>query len=234
VVVVEIVVVIWENHGIVKTYNHQHGQTTPVGMSSTTGVCSNSRSNENHNHRLEDHEYDTRLAAKVHEARSCETTNRKETLGNGVEVCALDVCLGNIEIRASLLEVVDEVGCDTDLGTDIRELSKGSPEQGVLLAERLVDVASCSCGHLSLVGHVGVCDFRDGREEEDDGENGDEARDAEVDPLNGLEGATVFADVLEDDLGCENGCYDGADSLDGLGKLETELGPPGRTANCLK
>jgi hypothetical protein len=49
--------------------------------------------------------------------------------------------------------------------------------------------------------------------------------------LDGLEGATVFADVLEDDLSGENGCYDGPDGLDGLGELETELGPLGRTAD---
>jgi hypothetical protein len=228
VVVLEVVVV------MVKTYDHQHGQTTPVSTISTTSVRSNSRGNKDHNHRLEDHEHDTRLAAKVHETRSRETSDSKETLGNGVEVCALDMRLGNIKIWASLLEVVDEVGCDTDLGTDIRELGKSSPEQSVLLAERLVDVASCSGGHLSLISHVGVCDLRNRREEEDDSEDGDEGGDAEVHPLNGLEGATVCANILEDDLSCKNGCYDGADGLDGLGELETELRPPGRTANCLK
>jgi hypothetical protein len=223
----------WENAGLEEENDHEHGKTTPVSMGSITSVGSDSCSDENHDHGLEDHEDDTGLAAKVHEASSGETTDSKETLGDGVEIGTLDVRLGNLKIGTSLLEVVDEVGCDTDLGTDIRELGESSPEQSVLLAERLVDVAGCGGGHLSLVGHVGVCDLGNGREEEDDGEDGDEASDTEVHPLNGLEGATVFANVLEDDLSGENGCYDGSDGLDGLGELETELGPFGRTTDCL-
>lgn len=66
---------------------------------------------------------------------------------------------------------------------------------------------------------------------EDDSENGNETSDTKVDPLDSLERTTVRADVFEDDLSSEDGSNDGADSLDGLGKLETELGPPGRTTD---
>jgi hypothetical protein len=47
------------------------------------------------------------------------------------------------------------------LTSNVRELSSGTPEESVLLAERLVDEAGSSGGHLGLVGHVGVSDLRD-------------------------------------------------------------------------
>jgi hypothetical protein len=53
----------------------------------------------------------------------------------------------------------DEVCCDTNLTGNIRKLSSNTPEESVLLAKRLVDVAS-SCGsHLRLISHVGVGDL---------------------------------------------------------------------------
>lgn len=139
--------------------------------------------------------------------------------------------LGDIKIGACLGEVVDEVGCNTDLGTDVGELGKGSPEKGVLLAERLVDVAGGASGHLGLVSHVGVGDFGNGSEVEDDSEDGDESSDTKVDPLHGLEGATISTDVLEDNLSSEDRSDDRSNSLDGLGQFQTELRPLGRTAH---
>jgi hypothetical protein len=82
-----------------------------------------------------------------------------------------------------------------------------------------------------LVGHVGVGDLRNGSEVEDNGEDTDEASNTKVDPLNSLERLAVGTDVLEDDLSSEDGSNDGANSLNGLRQLETELGVLGRTAN---
>ena len=42
---------------------------------------------------------------------------------------------------ADVHDVVDEIACDGDLGADVAELSCDAPEQRILLAERLVDVA---------------------------------------------------------------------------------------------
>jgi hypothetical protein len=47
------------------------------------------------------------------------------------------------------------------LTSDVGELSSGTPEKSVLLAERLVDETGSSGGHLGLVGHIGIGDLRD-------------------------------------------------------------------------
>lgn len=49
--------------------------------------------------------------------------------------------------------------------------------------------------------------------------------------MYGLEGLAISAYVLEDDLGGEDRSNDGTDSLNGLGQLETELRPLGRTTD---
>ncbi len=54
---------------------------------------------------------------------------------------------------------MDEEAGDGDLGTDVAELCSYAPEEGVLVAERLVNVAGCVLGLLGLGGDVGVCDF---------------------------------------------------------------------------
>jgi hypothetical protein len=223
----------WEtyNAGLKEEHNHEHGETTPVRTGGSASVDTDGCGDEDHDQGLEEHEDDTGLAAKVHETSSCETTGSEETLGNGVEVGSLDVGFSDIEIRAGLLEVVDEVGSNTDLGTDVGELGKGTPEESVLLAEWLVDVSGSGSSHLSLIGHIRVGDFRNGSKVEYDGKNSDESSNTKVDPLHGLEGATICADILEDDLSSEDGSNDGTNSLNGLGQLETELGPLGRTAD---
>jgi vacuolar-type H+-ATPase subunit I/STV1 len=66
---------------------------------------------------------------------------------------------------------------------------------------------------------------------QDNGQNTDEASNTKVDPLNSLERLSVSTNVLEDDLSGEDGSNDGADSLDGLRQLKTELGVLGRTAD---
>jgi hypothetical protein len=211
--------------------DHEHRETSPVRTGGSTGVGADGGGDEDHDHGLEDHQDDTRLAAKVHERSGGETSTGEETLRNSVEVGALDVSLSDGKIRTGLLEVVDEVSRDTDLRADVRELGEGTPEKSVLLAERLVDVSGRGGGHFSLVSHVGVGDFRNGREVEDNSEDADEACNTKVDPLDSLEGTTISTDVLENDLSSEDGSNDGANSLNGLRQLETELGPLGRTAH---
>jgi hypothetical protein len=198
----------WEDAGFEEECDHQHGETTPVGSVSAAGVDADGSGDEYHDERHKGHEHDARLAANVHDTCSGETTSSKETLSDSVEVGALDVRIGDRQVGASLREVVDEVSSDTDLSTNVGELGKGAPEEGVLLTKWLVDVSSSRGGHLSLVGHVGIGDLRDGSKVEDNSEDGDEAGNSEVDPLNGLERFTVFSYVLEDDLRCENGSDD--------------------------
>jgi hypothetical protein len=98
-------------------------------------------------------------------------------------------------------DVVDEVSSICDLSTNIAELGNDTKEECVVLSERLVFEFRVGCRLLSLVGHVGIGDFWNWSEEENDGE---EENDTEVDPLSGLKGSLVLIiDVLEDDLGCE-------------------------------
>ena len=65
-------------------------------------------------------------------------------------------------------------------------------------------------------------------EEKDDGEEEDENGDAEVYPLDRRQ--RFIIDILEDDLGCEDGRNDCSYCLEGLCQSETKLGVFGRTA----
>jgi len=139
--------------------------------------------------------------------------------------------LGDGQFGVGLGEEVDEEGGDTDLGTNIAELSGDTEEESVLLAERLVDISGSRGHHLSLVGHIRVSDLGDGCEVEDDGQDTDEDGDTKVNPLNSLKTLAIGPDILEYHERSKNRCDDGADSLERLGKLETELSPLGGTAN---
>lgn len=103
-----------------------------------------------------------------HDEDAEEAACREGALGAGEELRRQRV--GGV--ASCVLDVVDEVARDGDLGTRVAELRKGSVEEPVLLPERLViRVGVCL---VRLVGHVGVGDLRDGREEEHESEDEDE------------------------------------------------------------
>jgi len=112
-----------EDAGFEEQDNHEHGETTPIRTGSATSVGADSSRDEDDDQALESQEDETGFTANVHPAGSSETTDSEECLGNGVEVCALDVGFDLVEIRARLLEVVDKVGSDTDLSGDVGELA---------------------------------------------------------------------------------------------------------------
>lgn len=56
---------------------------------------------------------------------------------------------------------MDEEACDCDLGANVAELRGHAPEERVLAAEGLVDVAGRGLGLFGLGGDVGVCNFGD-------------------------------------------------------------------------
>jgi len=117
--------------------------------------------------------------------------------------------------------VFDELRRDTNLGADVAELSRYAEEELVLLAHGLVHVAGQAGALFGLKSHVGVCDFGDGREEKNDGEEEDESCDAEVGPLDARQ---VFGlGVFEEDTGSEERRHDRADGLEGLGELKTKF-----------
>ena len=87
-----------------------------------------------------------------HEAADCE-----QGLGDGEEVGALRGAQAGLDLR----DVVDEEARDGDLGAHVAELGGDAPEEGVLVAEGLVDVAGCGLGLFGLGGDVCVCDFGD-------------------------------------------------------------------------
>ena len=220
-----------EDARLEEEYNHQHAKTSPVGTSGASSVGSYGCRDEYHNKCLESEKDVTGLAAIVHESSCGETSDGEKSLGDGVEVGSLVVTLSDRKIGACLRKVVDEVRSDTNLTSDVGELSSGTPEESVLLAEGLVNVTGSRGSHLSLVGHVGVGNLRDRSEVEDDSQDTDEGSNTKVNPLDGLKRLSISTNVLEDDLGSEDRSNDGADSLNGLGQLKTELGVLGRTAD---
>jgi hypothetical protein len=164
-------------------------------------------------------------------------------LGYGEEVGALR----GAEAGLDLCDVVDEEAGDGDLGADVAELGGDAPEEGVLVAEGLVDVAGGGFGLFGLGGDVCVCDFGDAggelagklrwgegglrSEEEHDRQEEDEASDAEIHPLYALQ--TVVVHVLEQNERSEDRRHNTTDSLEGLRKVETKLHPSGRTTSSL-
>lgn len=220
-----------EDAGLEEEHDHEEGKTAPVRSSGATSVDTDGGSEEDHDGGLVDEQDDTGLETNVHESSGAETSNSEESLSNGVVVGTLVMSFGGVEVRVSLGEEVDEEGCDTDLSTDVAELSSNTEEESVLLAERLVDVSSGGGHHLSLVGHIGVGNLRNGSEVEDDSKDANEDGDTKVDPLNGGERFAVFADVLKDNEGGQDGGDDRANSLERLRKLKTELSPLRRTAD---
>lgn len=158
-----------------------------------------------------------------HESTSSgESTDSEQRLTNGVSVrsCSLAEVGG-------FLCISNELGSNTDLSTDVAELTSDTEEELVLLAKWLLLVTSQIGALLSLKSHVGICDFWDWREEEDDGKEGDEASNTDVCPLDLAE----ILGVLEEHSGGEQRSDDGANSLERLRQLKTELGESGRTAS---
>lgn len=153
-----------EDTRLEEEHNHEESKTTPVSGGSASSVHTDGGSEEDHDQSLVGEENHAGLDAKVHETSSAEATDGEESLSNGVVVGTLVVSLGDGELGVGLGEEVDEEGCDTDLSTNVAELSGNTPEEGVLLAERLVDVSGSRGHHLSLVGHVGVSDLRNAGE----------------------------------------------------------------------
>jgi hypothetical protein len=170
--------------GLEEEHNHEEGKTAPVGSSGVTSVDTDGGSEEDHDGSLVDEQDNAGLETNVHESSSAETADGEESLSDGVVVGTLVVSIGGAEVGVRLNEEIDEEGGDADLSTDVAELSSNTEEESVLLAEGLVDVSSGGGHHLSLVGHIGVGDLRDGSEVEDDSEDTDEDGDTKVDPLN--------------------------------------------------
>ena len=128
-----------------------------------------------------------------------------------------------------LLDVVDEEICDGNLGPHIAKLRGNAPEQNVLLVERLVHVSRIEVSTLLLaVGHVRVCDLRDGREEEHHRKKEYEARDRKVGILHRRQGRVV--DVLEEHLSREKRRDNAANGLERLGEIQAQFGISRRSA----
>lgn len=177
---------------------------------------------EDHDHRHEEHENPPRL--DVHHATGRkEPSDGEQSLSDGVAIRS-----GRVADSRALDRVLDELRCNTDLSPDVAELRGDAEEELVLLAHRPVHVAGKARALLRLESHVGIRDFRDRREVEDDSEEKNEGGDAEVGPLH--IGQIFGVGVLEEDARRQQRGHDRADGLKRLRKLQTELGQPGRTA----
>jgi hypothetical protein len=135
--------------GFEEEHDHEHSETAPICAYTMARIDANGSRDEDHDERLVREEYVARFC-DVHESRSRETPDGEETLGNGVEVGALVLSADEGLVGAGLRVVVDEVGRNSDLGAHVAKLSGDAEEEGVVVLERLVDVACGFCSHLRL------------------------------------------------------------------------------------
>lgn len=112
-----------------------------------------------------------------------------------------------------LVGVVDEEGSNSDLGTDVAELSKEGEPHVVLLPDgALASMAS-------LVLNDGLGDLRELGEEEENSDSGTSAGDSQVDILD--VGEAVGVVTSEEELGSDQGSNERGDTVPRLAELET-------------
>ena len=141
-------------------------------------VDTHGRSDEDHDHGHEKHEDPARLH-DYHGTGCGKSSNGEETLADGIAIRGISIA----EVGA-FDRILDELRRNADLGAHVTELGSHAEEELVLLAHGLVDVSRQAGALLGLESHIGVGDFGNGGEEEDDGEQEDESGDAEVSPLD--------------------------------------------------
>lgn len=193
------------------------------GCDTTVALQADDETSEDDDTGQETHEDETRLDEFEHTTGD-ETTDSEAALSTSKEVCTSGVT----GTRSDPGHVIDKVTSICDLSSHITKLCHHAEEKCVLLAEGLVLEVGILGGEGGLLSHIGIGNFREVDEEKDDGEEEDENGDAEVYPLDRRQ--RFIIDILEDDLGCEDGRNDCSYCLEGLCQSETKLGVFGRTA----
>ena len=94
-------------------------------------------------------------------------------------------------------------------------------EQSVLLVEGF-DRRIC-VSTLGLEFHIGIGDLRNSGEEEERGEREAKASNGKVNPLHILQRLLALPYADKDDIGAEDWSDDSADSIEGLGNVDSEL-----------
>lgn len=206
----------WEDAGFEEENQAEHGNTS-------LALDTHRQGDEDHDSGHEHHEDLTGLEVE-HQTSGGKTANGEQTLANSISVTG-----SGVVNTGRLNGVADEVGGNTDLGTDIAELSSNAKEESVLLLEGLFLVTGKRSSLLGLEFHIGICDLGKLGEEEDDGQEENESSNAEVCPLN--LGQIILGGVGEEDTAGKKWSNDRADSLERLGQFETELGESGRSAS---
>ena len=182
-------------------------------------------------HRQRDEEYDSSHERQEdearlndhHRARGREPSDCKKALADGVPVTR-----GGVGQTGGLDAIVYKVCRHANLRANVAELRGDAEHELVLLAHGLVLVTGQVGAHLGLELHVRVGDLGNWGEVEDDGQEGDEGRDAEVGPLHF--GQVVRVDVVEEDARGEEGRHDATDGLERLAQLKAKLGQARRPA----
>lgn len=148
-------------------------------------------SDEDHDHGHEKHE--NKPGLDIHHATSRkESSDGEQPLRDGVAVRP-----GGVADSCALDRILDELRRHPDLGSYVAKLRGDAKEELVLLAHGLVDIAGQTRTLLGLESHVGISDFRDRGEVEDDGQEKNEGGDPEVGPLH--VGQIGGVGVLEED-----------------------------------
>ncbi len=83
----------------------------------------------------------------------------------------------------------------------------------------------------NLERHILIRDLGDIRDEKYARETEDEDPDGQVDPLHALQGLDVVVCRCEEDVGAQDGADNGADRVEGLGKVDADFGVAGWAAD---
>ena len=138
-----------ENAGLEEEDHAQHGDGGVAG-GGDTGCDEDDTAGE-------EAQQDEARLDPLHHQTSYKAADCEQGLGDGEEVGALRSAEAGLDLR----DVVDEEARDGDLGANVAELGGDAPEERVLVAEGLVDVAGGGLGLFGLGGDVCVCDFGD-------------------------------------------------------------------------
>lgn len=103
-------------------------------------------------------------------------------------------------------------------------------EQLPLLPERFLLFADVGSSHLE--GHILICDFGDVRNKEDTRKTENEDTDGQVHPLDTQQGGHCITCPCEENVRAQYRTNDGADSIEGLGEIDTDFSVARWTADC--
>lgn len=119
--------------------------------------------------------------------------------------------------------------CNGDLSTGITKLSESRVKEAILLPKGLIIRVGMCLGGLEF--HICIGYLGDHRQEEGNPEDEDEDGDGNIDPLDIPQ--RIFITKGEEHIRTQDGGDHGADAIEGLRDVDSELGVLGRPADYM-